>query len=68
MADTSVVDLNADFVGLWWSDLDVLNGEIFTGLPGNGGLYNSKILVIVVIEFILYLASNSLRFFVSIAS
>lgn len=38
MADTSVVDLNADFVGLWGRNLDILDGEVFASLPRNGGL------------------------------
>lgn len=38
MADTSVVNLNADFVSLGGSDLDVLNGEGLAGSPGNGSL------------------------------
>jgi hypothetical protein len=39
MADTSVVDLNADLVGLGWSNFDVLNGEVLARFPGNCGLY-----------------------------
>lgn len=38
VADTSVVDLYSDLVGLWWADLDVLNGEILASLPCDGGL------------------------------
>lgn len=38
MADTGVVDLNADFVGFRWSNLDVFDGEVLAGLPGDGGL------------------------------
>ena len=35
---TSVVDLNSDLVGPWWGDLDILNGKILAGFPGDGGL------------------------------
>lgn len=35
VADTGVVDLNSDFVGLWGRDLDVLDGEVLACLPGN---------------------------------
>lgn len=38
MADTCVVDLDTDFVGLWGSDLNVFNGQVLAGLPGDGGL------------------------------
>jgi hypothetical protein len=38
VANTSVVDLNSDLVGLGRSDLDILNGEGLAGLPGDGGL------------------------------
>jgi hypothetical protein len=35
MADTSVVDLNAHFMCLGWRNLDVLDGEVLAGFPGN---------------------------------
>jgi hypothetical protein len=38
MADTSIVDLNADLVGLWRGDLDGLDGERLASFPSNGGL------------------------------
>jgi hypothetical protein len=38
VADTSVVNLNADLVGLGGSDLDILDGQRLTGSPGNGSL------------------------------
>lgn len=38
MADTGVVDLDTDLVGLGGSDLDVLDGQVLAGLPGDGGL------------------------------
>jgi len=38
VANTSVVDLDTDLVGLGRSNFNVLNGERLTGLPGNGGL------------------------------
>jgi hypothetical protein len=40
VADTSVVNLNADLVGLGGSDLDILDGERLAGSPGNGSLNN----------------------------
>jgi hypothetical protein len=38
MADTSVVDLNADLVCLGRCNLDVLNGQILACFPGDCGL------------------------------
>lgn len=38
VADTGVVDLDADLVGLGRGDLDILDGQLLTGLPGDGGL------------------------------
>lgn len=38
VADSSVVDLNADLVGSWGQDFDVLDGEVLAGFPGDGGL------------------------------
>ena len=38
VADTSVVNLNAHFVGTGRSNLNVLNGKRLSGSPGNGGL------------------------------
>lgn len=38
VADARVVDLDADFVGAGRGDLDVFDGEVFGGLPGDGGL------------------------------
>jgi hypothetical protein len=38
MADTSVVDLDADFVLSGRCDFDIFNGEVFAGFPRNGGL------------------------------
>ena len=39
VADTGVVDLNADLVGPGWEDFDILNGKVLAGFPGNGGLF-----------------------------
>ena len=39
VADTGVVDLNADLVGPGGSDLDILDGEVLASFPGNGGLF-----------------------------
>ena len=38
MADTSVVDLNADLVGLGRGNLDGLDAQVLAGFPGNGSL------------------------------
>jgi hypothetical protein len=38
MADTGMVDLDADLVGLGGSDFDILNGEGFASAPGDGRL------------------------------
>ena len=39
VADTGVVDLNADLVGPGWEDFDILNGKVLARFPGNGGLF-----------------------------
>lgn len=38
VADTSVVDLDADLVGPRRANLDVLEAKLLAGLPGDGGL------------------------------
>jgi hypothetical protein len=38
MANTSIVDLNADFVGPRRFDLDFLNGQVLACFPGDRGL------------------------------
>lgn len=38
VADTGVVDLNADLMGLGRGDLDILDAEVLAGFPGNGRL------------------------------
>lgn len=38
MAHAGVVDLDADFVGLGHANLDVLDGEVLAGFPGDSGL------------------------------
>lgn len=38
VADSGVVDLNADFVGSWGQDFDVFDGEVLAGFPGDGSL------------------------------
>lgn len=45
MADTSVVDLDANFVGFGWCDLDVLDGQFLAGFPCNGSLHVCKLLL-----------------------
>jgi hypothetical protein len=39
VADTGVVNLNADLVGPGWEDFDIFDGEVLAGFPGNGGLF-----------------------------
>jgi hypothetical protein len=39
MADTSVVDLDTDFVGSGRKDLNLLDGEVLAGFPGNCSLW-----------------------------
>lgn len=41
VANTCVVDLNSDLVGPWRKNLDILDGEVLAGFPGNGGLSTS---------------------------
>ena len=43
VADTSVVDLDTDFMGLRRGDLDVLDGQLLAGLPGDGGLAGNSL-------------------------
>jgi hypothetical protein len=38
VADTGVVDLNTDLVGLGGCNLDILDREVLAGFPGNGSL------------------------------
>lgn len=42
MADTGVVDLDADLVGLWGRNLDVFDGEVLASLPGDGSLWRCQ--------------------------
>jgi hypothetical protein len=44
VANTSVVDLDTDFVSLGRSDFDVLNRKVLAGLPGDGGLAGDSLL------------------------
>jgi len=43
MADTSVVNLNTDFVCSGGKNLDLLNGEVLTSLPGDCGLAGNSL-------------------------
>ena len=45
VANTSVVNLDTDLVGLGRSNFNVLNGERLTGLPGNGGLTGDGLVI-----------------------
>jgi hypothetical protein len=38
VADTSIVNLDADFVGLWWGYFNVFDREIFASFPGDSSL------------------------------
>jgi len=38
VADTSVLDLNSDLVGLGRSDLDILVAQLLARAPGDSGL------------------------------
>lgn len=38
MADTGVVDLDADFVLSGRCDFHIFNGEVLAGFPGDSGL------------------------------
>ena len=42
MADTGVIDLNADLVCLGGRDLDILNRQVLTGLPRDGRLLSPR--------------------------
>jgi hypothetical protein len=44
VANTSVVNLDADLVGSGREDLDVLNAEGLAGSPGDGGLAGDGLL------------------------
>lgn len=45
VADTGVVDLDADFVGAGRKHLNVLDAQLLAGLPGDGGLASDRLLV-----------------------
>ena len=38
VADTGILDLDADLMGLWGCNLDILVAELLASLPGNGSL------------------------------
>lgn len=38
VANSGVVDLDSDFARLWWSYLDVFDGEVLAGFPSDGSL------------------------------
>ena len=39
MTDTSVVDLNSDFMGFGWRDFDVFDHQVFSCFPSHCGLH-----------------------------
>lgn len=43
MADTCVVNLDTDFMGLGGSNLDVLDGQLLAGFPSNSGLFGLSV-------------------------
>lgn len=43
VAHTGVVDLDADFVGTGHANLNVLDGEVLAGFPGNSGLWGGGV-------------------------
>lgn len=45
VANTSVVDLDTDLVGLGRSNFNVLNGQRLAGLPGDGGLAGDGLVI-----------------------
>lgn len=45
VADTRVVNLNSDLVGLGRGDLDILDAQRLSSLPGNGGLASDGLLM-----------------------
>lgn len=64
MADAGVVDLDADFMGLGHTNLDILDAEVLSSLPGNSGL---SMVSVVLCEvglkkrvLVMYLASDGL--------
>lgn len=42
MADTSVVYLDADFMGFRRRYLDIFDGKVFAGFPGDSSLYKIR--------------------------
>jgi len=46
MTDTSVVYLNADFIRLRYTDLDVLDSKVFASFPGDGGLAGDWLFIV----------------------
>lgn len=38
VADSSIIYFYADFVSLGWSNLDILDDKVLSGLPGDSGL------------------------------
>jgi hypothetical protein len=46
MADSSVVNLDSDFMRSWRSDFDVLDCQVLTSFPGDSCLCNSSIWVL----------------------
>jgi hypothetical protein len=69
MTDTSVIDLDSDFVCFWWSNLDFFDGQVLAGLPGYCGLVTRSDFVVSIGSVYVYLASDGLiQYFISFAS
>ena len=39
MTDTSVIDLDSDFMGFWWRNFDVFDHQVLPSFPGYCSLY-----------------------------
>jgi hypothetical protein len=60
VADSSVVNLDADFVGLWWGYFDVFDGEVLAGFPGDSSLSDVSLVLREQATFGSYLAGDGL--------
>lgn len=55
------MNLNADLVGLGGSDLDVLNGEVLAGLPGDGSLAGDGLCSFCAGQFLIHCFGHEVR-------
>ena len=56
------MNLNADLVGLGGSDLDVLNGEVLAGLPGDGSLAGDGLFWFCAGQFLIHCFGREVRY------